>query len=98
MFDKQNPTNGWSITEIGTNFASKPSELAKWTAPALFVYGNDSSSVEFQQATDLTKRLRDKKLPVEILSLPNEIHFVLRYEDWSKVFYTTKEFFDKKLK
>ena len=97
-FDAQDPTNGWSITEIGIDFANKPAELSKWSAPALFVSGNDSTSLEFQQTIYLVKRLREKKMPIELLSLPNDIHFILRYEDWTKVFNTTKEFFDKKLK
>jgi len=97
-FDQQDHMNGWCIAEIGVNFASKPTELAKWTAPLLVVHGNDPGSVEFQQATDLAKKLLDKKLPVEEFVLPNEIHFNLRYEDWSKVFNATKEFFDRKLK
>jgi dipeptidyl aminopeptidase/acylaminoacyl peptidase len=98
MFDKQDITNGWSITEVGANFATKPAELAKWSAPVLFIYGNDVNSAEYQQAIDLEKKLREKKVAVEVLALPTEIHFSLRYEDWSKVFNATKDFFDKKLK
>ena len=94
-FDLQDAANGWSITKIGT---STTSDLSKWTAPVLFVYGNDSSSVEFQQTKELAQKLREKNKPVELLTLPNDIHFTMRYEDWSKAFYTVKEFFDKKLK
>jgi dipeptidyl aminopeptidase/acylaminoacyl peptidase len=100
-FDNHDSYNGWGITKLESAFTNKTSpvsDFSKWTAPLFILQGNDSTTSEFQMATDLVKRLREKKVSVELLSLPNDIHFNLRYEDWAKTFYAVKEFFDRKLK
>ena len=78
--------------------SSPVSDLSKWTAPVLFVHGDDDRNVIFQQTTDLVERLREKNVPVELLVLPDEVHGFLRYESWTKVFNAAKDFFDRKLK
>jgi dipeptidyl aminopeptidase/acylaminoacyl peptidase len=54
--------------------------------------------VVFQQTTDLVEKLREKKVDVELLVLPDEVHGFLRYDSWHKVFVAAKDFFDRKLK
>jgi len=100
-FDAHDATNGWGITKAESDLALKSSpvaDLSKWTAPVLFIHGDDDRNVQFQQTTDLATKLREKNVPVEILVLPDEIHGFLRYESWSKVFKAAQDFFDKKLK
>jgi Dipeptidyl aminopeptidases/acylaminoacyl-peptidases len=95
------PGGGWGIRpdEMDLAYKSSPiSDLSKWTAPVLLVHGDDDRNVLFQQTTDLAEKLRDKKVPVELLILPDEVHGFLRYESWFKVFAATKDFFDRKLK
>ncbi len=95
------PGGGWAITEKDMDMAYKNSpvsDLSKWTGPVLLVHGDDDRNVLFQQTTDLAERLREKNVPVELLILPDEVHGFLRYESWSNVFNTAKEFFDRKLK
>ena len=95
------PGGGWAIgsNEMELAYKSSPiSDLSKWTAPVLLVHGDDDRNVLFQQTTDLTEKLREKNVPVELLILPDEVHGFLRYESWSKVFDATKDFFDRKLK
>ncbi len=100
-FDGQDATNLWGVTKNEKDLALKSSpvsDLSKWKAPVLFVHGDDDRNVNFQQTIDLVGKLRDKNVPVELLVLPDEIHFFLRYEDWTKAFNASKDFFDRKLK
>lgn len=95
------PGGSWGIGEkdMALAYQSSPvSDLSKWTAPVLFVHGDDDRNVLFQQTIDLAGKLRDKKVDIEILVLPDEVHGFLRYESWKQVFDATKDFFDRKLK
>lgn len=95
------PGGGWGITgtDMGTAYLNSPvSDLSKWTAPVLLVCGDDDRNVLFQETTDLAERLREKKIPTEILVLPDEVHGFLRYESWRQVFEAARDFFDRKLK
>ena len=100
-FDAHDATNSWGITkgEEDLAFKSSPnSDLSKWTAPVLFVHGDDDRNVVFQQSIDLAEKLREKNVSVEVLVLPDEVHGFLRYESWTRVFNAAKDFFDRKLK
>lgn len=95
------PGGDWAIGSADMELAYKSSpssDLSKWTAPVLLVHGDDDRNVLFQQTTDLAEKLREKKVPVEVLILPDEVHGFLRYESWTQVFKATKDFFDRKLK
>ena len=99
--DAQDATGGWGLKKSEADLAYKSSpvsDLSKWTAPVLFVHGDDDRNVIFQQTTDLVEKLREKNVPVELLVLPDEIHGFLRYESWSRIFNSAKDFFDRKLK
>ena len=100
-FDGQDATNLWGIKKSETDLAYKSSpvfDLSKWTAPVLFVHGDDDRNVNFQQSIDLVEKLREKNVPVELLVLPDEVHGFLRYESWKRVFESASEFFNRKLK
>ncbi len=100
-FDGQDATNYWGIQKKELELALKSSptgDITKWSAPVLFVHGDDDRNVNFQQTTDLVEKLRDKNVPVEVLILPDEVHGFLRYESWKRVFESAKDFFDRKLK
>ncbi len=100
-FEAQDATDFWGISKNEKELALKSSpvfDLSKWTAPVLFVHGDDDRNVQFQQTTDLVTKLRDKNVPVELLVLPDEVHGFLRYESWTKVYKAAKDFFDRKLK
>jgi dipeptidyl aminopeptidase/acylaminoacyl peptidase len=100
-FDGQDATNSWGIRKDESDLALKSSpnaDLSKWKAPVLFVHGDDDRNVTFQQTTDLVEKLREKKVDVELLVLPDEVHGFLRYDSWTKVFTAAKDFFDRKLK
>ena len=100
-FDAQDATNSWGLGKSEMELALKSSpvaDLSKWTGPVLMVHGDDDRNVQFQQTIDLTEKLREKNVPVELLVLPDEIHGFLRYESWTKVYTAAKDFFDRKLK
>lgn len=95
------PGGGWGITgkDMETAFKNSPvSDLSKWTGPVLLVCGDDDRNVLFWETTDLAERLREKKVTVDILVLPDEVHGFLMYESWRRVFERAREFFDKHLK
>ena len=100
-FDAQDATNSWGLSKTDMDLALKSSpvsDLSKWTAPVLFVHGDDDRNVQFQQTVDLVQKLREKNVPIELLVFPDEVHTFLRYESWTKVFNASKDFFDRKLK
>jgi len=95
------PGGGWGITSKDMETATRNSpvsDLSKWTGPVLLVCGDDDRNVLFWETTDLAEKLRARKVPVDILVLPDEVHGFLRYESWSKVFEAGRKFFDKHLK
>ena len=55
------------------------------------------SVVPFQQTTDLVERLRAQKVAFEELIIPDEIHDLLRWNDWVRAYRATAEFFDRRL-
>ena len=63
----------------------------------LFVHGDDDRNVPFQQTTDLVEKVRAQKIVFEELIIPDEIHDLLRWSDWVRVYRATVEFFDRKL-
>ena len=55
------------------------------------------SVLPFQQTTDLVEKLRAQNVAFEELILPDEIHDLLRWNDWVRAYRATAEFFDRKL-
>lgn len=95
------PGGWWAIgkNDMDLAYKSSPSsDISKWTAPVLMIHGDDDRNVQFQETTDLVTKLREKKVPVEVLVLPDEVHGFLRYQSWANVFDTAKEFLDRQLK
>ena len=63
----------------------------------LLVHGDDDRNVPFQQTTDLVEKLRAQKVAFEELIIPDEIHDLLRWNDWLRAYRATAEFLDCKL-
>lgn len=95
------PGGGWAIAgkDMETAYKNSPvNDLGTWKGPVLLVCGDDDRNVLFQETTDLAERLRERKVHVEILTLPDEVHGFLRYASWHTVFEHARDFFDRKLK
>jgi dipeptidyl aminopeptidase/acylaminoacyl peptidase len=79
-------------------FKSSPvASIVNWRSPVLFVHGDDDRNVPFQQTTDLVEKLRAQKVAFEELIIPDEIHDLLRWNDWVRSYKATADFFDRKL-
>ena len=53
------------------------------------------SVLPFQQTADLIEKLRAQKVAFEELIIPDEIHDLLRWNDWVHTYPATAEFFDR---
>ena len=60
-------------------------------------YVEDDRNLPFQQTTDPVEKLRDQNVVFEELIIPDEIHDLLRWNDWVRAYRATAEFFDRKL-
>jgi dipeptidyl aminopeptidase/acylaminoacyl peptidase len=79
-------------------FKSSPvASIGNWRSPVLFVHGDDDRNVPFQQTTDLVEKLRAQDVAFEELIIPDEIHDLLRWNDWVRAYRATAEFFYRKL-
>jgi dipeptidyl aminopeptidase/acylaminoacyl peptidase len=79
-------------------FKSSPvASIANWRSPVLLIHGDDDRNVPFQQTTDLVEKLRAQHVAFEELIIPDEIHDLLRWSDWVRVYRATAEFFDRRL-
>jgi dipeptidyl aminopeptidase/acylaminoacyl peptidase len=79
-------------------FKSSPvASVANWRSPVLFVHGDDDRNVPFQQTTDLVEKLRAQNVAFEELIIPDEIHDLLRWNDWVRSYKATADFLDRKL-
>lgn len=89
---------GLKPEELDTAFKSSPvAHIDGWRSPVLIVHGDDDRAVKFAQSVDLVERLRERKLPVETLVIPDEDHFFLRYASWLQVHRSTMDFFRRHL-
>jgi dipeptidyl aminopeptidase/acylaminoacyl peptidase len=79
-------------------FKSSPvASIANWRSPVLLIHGDDDRNVPFQQTTDLVEKLRAQKVEFEELIIPDEIHELLRWNDWVLAYRATAEFLDRRL-
>ena len=79
--------------------ASSPmSSLDTWRSPVLVIHGDDDRNVPFSETVDLVQELRKRNVEVEQLIFPDEVHDLLRYENWVKAFERTAAYLEKKIK
>ncbi|HWM94870.1 MAG TPA: prolyl oligopeptidase family serine peptidase [Thermoanaerobaculia bacterium] len=80
-------------------FESSPMAwLDSWRSPVLLIHGDDDRNVGFAETVDLAEELRERKVDVEILVLPDEVHSFLRHASWLDAYRATADFFDRKLR
>lgn len=71
--------------------------MGAWRAPVLLMLGDADPIVNIEQTTALAAVLRSRKIPVDVLMIPDEVHFLLRDSSWNRVFEATRAYFDKHL-
>ena len=78
--------------------SSPVADVDKWRSPVLLVHGDDDRNVPFAQTVELVARLRQRKVPFELITFPDEVHDFLLYGTWMKVLRASADFFDRALK
>lgn len=94
------PGGGWGISkrqdELMRAWLSSPvSSIDSWASPVLLIHGDDDRNVLFQQTTDLAQRLRARKVHVETLVFPDEVHSFLLHRSWLRAYHAAADFFDR---
>ncbi len=94
------PGGGWGISErqdelMRAWLSSPVSSIDSWASPVLLIHGDDDRNVLFQQTTDLAQRLRERKVHVETLVFPDEVHSFLLHRNWLRAYHATADFFDR---
>lgn len=80
-------------------FESSPMAwLDSWRSPVLLIHGDDDRNVAFNETVDLAEGLRKRKVEVEILVIPDEVHSFLRHASWLAAYHAAADFFDRKLR
>jgi dipeptidyl aminopeptidase/acylaminoacyl peptidase len=81
-----------------TAFTSSPMNfLDGWRSPVLLIHGDDDRNVKFNQTVLLADALRQRKVTVEELIFPDEIHEFLLYRHWRESYEAAERFFEKHL-
>ncbi|HET9209264.1 MAG TPA: prolyl oligopeptidase family serine peptidase [Thermoanaerobaculia bacterium] len=79
-------------------FESSPNAwLDTWRSPVLLIQGDDDRNVFFSQTVRLTEALRARKVHVEDLVFPDEIHGFLRNASWLAAYRAAADFFGREL-
>jgi dipeptidyl aminopeptidase/acylaminoacyl peptidase len=68
-----------------------------WRSPVLVIHGDDDRNVDFAQTVRLVEALRERKVEVEQLVFPDEVHSFLTWAHWIAAYRATADFFDRKL-
>src|SRR5262245_57787739 len=72
--------------------------VEKWRSPVLLIHGDDDRNVAFAQTVDLARRLRELKVPHEVIVYPGEVHDFLLHRHWLEIYNAAAKFLDKHLK
>jgi dipeptidyl aminopeptidase/acylaminoacyl peptidase len=68
-----------------------------WRSPVLVIHGDDDRNVAFSQTVALVEQLRQRKVEVEQLVFPDEVHGFLLHQHWMQALQATAEFFERRL-
>jgi len=78
--------------------SSPISSVDKWKSPVLLIHGDDDRNVEFAQTVNLVRLLRKNGVDFEQIIFPDEIHDLLRHQNWVLSYSAAGTFLDKHLK
>lgn len=79
-------------------FESSPlAWIDDWRSPVLVIHADDDRNVDFSQTVRLVEALRERKVEVEQLILPDDVHGFLTWSNWIAVYRATADFLDRKL-
>jgi dipeptidyl aminopeptidase/acylaminoacyl peptidase len=66
-----------------------------WRSPVLLVQGDDDDEVPFLQTVKLAAALRKRKVDVQVLVFPDEVHDFLLHRNWVAAYQATIDFFNR---
>lgn len=78
--------------------SSPMADVDKWKSPVLFIHGDDDPDVAYIQTPMLADALRARKVHVEELIFPDELHGFVMHKDWVTAYEAAADFFDRMLK
>lgn len=78
--------------------ASPLATVETWKSPVLLIHGDDDRNVSFIESINLIVELRRRKVDVEQLVLPDEVHDFLRHQNWVRGYKAAADFFNRRLK
>lgn len=80
-------------------FDSSPlASVDGWRAPVLMIHGDDDRNVNFNETVTMVRALRERKIAVEQVVFPDEVHGFLLHRNWLRAFTAAADFFARKLK
>jgi acetyl esterase/lipase len=68
-----------------------------WRSPVLVIHSDDDRYVAFSQTVALVEQFRQRKVEVEQLIFPGEVHGFLLHQHWVQALRATAEFFERRL-
>lgn len=68
-----------------------------WRSPVLLIHGDDDRNVPFSESVDLIEQLRARKVAVEQLVFPDEVHGFLLHRSWRRAYAAAADFLDRHL-
>jgi len=84
------------VLKVG--YESSPiAAVATWKSPVLLIHGDDDRNVQFHQTVDLKRRLLERRVSVEELVIPDDIHDFLLWRTWRTVATAVGDFLERKL-
>lgn len=79
-------------------FTSSPlASVDTWRSPVLLIHGDDDRNVPFAETVQLVEALRRRKVDLEELIFPDEIHDFLLRRDWIRAYAATEDFLERKI-
>jgi dipeptidyl aminopeptidase/acylaminoacyl peptidase len=69
-----------------------------WKSPVLLWHGDDDRNVPFGQTVGLVQLLRQKKVPYELIVVPDDTHETLIYDRWMYLWGRMDTFLDRHLR
>jgi Dipeptidyl aminopeptidases/acylaminoacyl-peptidases len=77
--------------------SSPVATIDKWRSPVLLVQADGDSVVPFQQTAELIEGLRSHSIDHDVIMIPNEIHDMVHYSSWMRLFNAAAVYFDRHL-
>jgi dipeptidyl aminopeptidase/acylaminoacyl peptidase len=79
--------------------ASSPlAAISQWRSPVLLIHGDNDPEVAYAQTPILAEALRARRVPVDELIFPDELHGFLLHRDWLAAYQAAAAFFLRTLK